>query len=83
MSRLLWPDRTRELACSPKEYHPFTPVSVIPSTNVRWVRKKVMIIGATISVLAAIRYGYVSDSWKVERMDCSPSARGNWLSRLI
>jgi len=47
--------------------YPFIPVSVTPSINVRWVREKVITTGATIIVLAAIRYGHANASVKVVR----------------
>src|SRR4030095_9498102 len=37
-----------------RDLHPFTPVSVTPSTNARWARKNRMITGSIISTVAAM-----------------------------
>src|SRR6185369_5256374 len=55
------------------EPHPFTPVSVTPSTNARWARKNTMMIGAiTSSVAAIVRFHW---TWCSERNSERPIDR--------
>ena len=44
----------RRAAADHRELHPFTPVSVTPSTNAFWARKKTTITGSITSTVAAI-----------------------------
>ena len=46
--------RVRRPAADHGELHPFTPVSVTPSTNAFWARKKTTITGSITSTVAAI-----------------------------
>ena len=49
--------RVRRTCADDRELHPFTPVSVTPSTKARWARKNRMITGAiTTSVAAIVRF---------------------------
>src|SRR5581483_9031265 len=49
--------RVRRTRADDGQLHPFTPVSVTPSTKARWARKKRTITGAmTSSVAAMVRF---------------------------
>ena len=62
--------RVRRAAADDGDLHPFTPVSVTPSTNARCARKKRMITGAiTSSVAAIVRFHC---TWCSERNCASP-----------
>ena len=59
--------RVRRAAADDGDLHPFTPVSVTPSTNARCARKKRMITGAITSSVAAI-----------VRFHCTWCSERNW-----
>ena len=69
--------RVRRAAADDRDLHPFTPVSVTPSTNAFCARKKTMITGAiTSSVAAMVRFHC---TWCRERNSESPI----WSTQLL
>src|SRR5882724_13725718 len=53
------------------DFHPLNPVNVMPCTNARWAKKKMMISGAMASTVAAVTR-FQSTWWTVWK-DASPS----------
>ena len=66
---------SRLLDCSTPRlsYHPRSPVNVIPSMNVFWVKKKRIAIGARTTTLAAMNPGQLTKCWekKLKRPSCN------------
>ena len=68
--------RVRRAGADDRDLHPFTPVSVTPSTKTRWARKKITITGAiTSSVAAMVRFHC---TWWSERNSDRPIESTQW-----
>ena len=68
--------RVRRPGADDGNLHPFTPVSVTPSTNARCARKNRMITGSIISTVAAMTMFH--STWWSERKFESPTESTQW-----
>ena len=68
--------RVRRTGADDRELHPLTPVSVTPSTNALWARKKRMMTGAITSRVAAMVNGHCT--WCSERNSDRPIDSTQW-----